>query len=90
MKLDSPTYKLIHTIDILDFTLTYLSDKADELVKSQDEKDQKMARLWFVVAAELKKEIHTLYNELCNHIHEIKLLESQEGKDGLLTEHSSS
>lgn len=90
MRLDSPAYKLIHAINVLDFTITYLSDRAEELVKSQNEKDQKMARLWFIVIAELKVEINNLYNELCDNIYEIKLLESQEGKDGLLTEHSGS
>lgn len=80
MRLDSSTYKLIHSINVLDFTLTYLSDKAEELVKSQNEKDQKMARLWFIVIAELKVEINNLYNELCDYIYDIKLSEAEEAK----------
>lgn len=80
MRLDLTTYKLIHTLDILDFTHTYFQDKAEELVKSQDEKDQKMARLWFVMVAEIQNEINRLYNELCDYIHEIKLQEAEEAR----------
>lgn len=91
MKLDSPTYNTIHKIDILDFAHTYFYDKANELAKSSLPEDIKMAKLWFVVASELEKDIDKYYNNLCTHIHEIKTLETQEeGKDGILTEHSGS
>lgn len=64
MKLDFASIKLIHSIEMLDFAFTYFSDKADELVKSQNETDQRMAKLWFVVASELKKDIDKTYKEL--------------------------
>lgn len=82
-KLDMTSFKLIHSIEMLDFAFTHFSDKADELVKSQNETDQRMAKLWFVVTSELKKDLAKTYKELCDYIKE-------DVEDGILPKHSSS